>query len=180
MFFKSSSAAALKLRSHRILYLLLYLLLIEKLLICAVQQAGCCKSPSCPCFSALPSCTHKNSQCLQRGWAKSAGHPIQQVLQAERGGQKAILQRAAPTPATRECKALPLQKCQRSTNEPRTLKSRCQAKQNEIQPGPSGDCHPKMCQIILTLISSATKRCPYKCIANCASLKKNDKFNVVS
>jgi hypothetical protein len=56
-------SCCLKLYSHRILYLLIYLLLIEKLLIHAVRQAGCCKDLPAKAFQP-GSPTHKNFQYL--------------------------------------------------------------------------------------------------------------------
>lgn len=56
-------SCCLKLYSHCILYLLVYLLLIEKLLIHAIRQAGCCKNLPA---KALQPCSpaHRNFQCL--------------------------------------------------------------------------------------------------------------------
>lgn len=56
-------SCCLKLYSHRMLYLLVYLLLIEKLLIHAVRQAGCCKDLPAKAFQSC-SPAHKNFQSL--------------------------------------------------------------------------------------------------------------------
>lgn len=69
-------SCCLKLYSPRILYLLVYLLLIEKLLIHAVRQAGCCKNLPAKAFQPC-SPAHKNFQCLygdrKREQATSSG-----------------------------------------------------------------------------------------------------------
>lgn len=90
-------SCCLKFRSHRILYLLVYLLLIETLLIRAVQQAGCCKSPSCQCFSALPPAHTKTPSVCRGTGQKAQGIPFSRCCRLKEEVRKQFFKGQPPS-----------------------------------------------------------------------------------
>lgn len=135
--------------SHQILYLLVNLLLIEKLLSHAVRQAVCSVNLQAKLISPVLLHTHKNLPISVWGQKKRAG-PLHSV------GVVGWKRRRSESSSSKDSfchlqeQWMAMIEKPGSTNGPCTWKSWCRAKYSEIHAGTNWDCHTKMYGMVLT------------------------------